>query len=110
MRSLLLDELTRADVEKIRDHLESWALASEVRGLYWVPLPEDKLTSLQKDHVDCGPHKFAVELDDQWLKIEFLIRPATGLRCQCCGMADQGQRDHILAWADDLIQRLELST
>ncbi len=110
MRSLLIDELTPKDVAKIKDYLDSAALTTGVRGLYWITLPEEKLSSLQKSHMDCQPHKFAVELDDDWLKVELLIRPAAGLRCECCGMADQEQRAHILAWADDLIQRLDLAT
>ncbi len=51
-----------------------------------------------------------MELDDDWLKIEFLIRPEVGLRCPCCGMAERDQRDYILAWADRLIARLNLAT
>ncbi len=110
MRSLLIDELTGQDAEKLKTHLDEVGSPSEIRGLYWIDLPEGKLTPLQQEHQDCRPHRFAVELDDDWLKIEFLIRPAVGLRCPCCGMAERDQRDHILAWADDLIDRLGLAT
>ncbi len=110
MRSLLIDELTVKDVARLREYLDSVATASEVRGLYWITLPEEALTPLQQGHGDCRPHRFAVELDDDWLKIEFLIRPAVGLRCPCCGMAGPEQREHILAWADDLVERLGLAT
>ena len=110
MRSLLLDELNPAEVEKIRAHLEEVGVASEVRGLYWINLPPERLTPLQKEHRECGPHKFAVELDDGWLKVEFLIRPAVGLRCPCCGMAEKEQREYILDWADRLAQELGLGT
>ena len=110
MRSLLIDELSPKDVEKVRSFLESAGTASEIRGLYWITLPQERLSPLQKEHRECGPHKFAVELDDDWLKIEFLIRPAAGLRCTCCNMADREQREHILAWADGLIESLDLAT
>ena len=110
MRSLLIDELSPKDVERLRTHLESVGRPSEIRGLYWITLPEDGLSPLQRAHRDCRPHRFAVELDDDWLKIEFLIRPAVGLRCPCCGMADPGQRSLILAWADGLIETLDLAT
>lgn len=110
MRSLLLDELTQAEVERIREYLDKWGVPTEVRGLYWIQLPPEQLTPLQEEHRDCGPHKFAVELDDDWLKVEFLIRPAVGLRCHCCGMAGKEQREFILDWADRLTERLDLGS
>ena len=110
MRTLVLDELRPADMPRVKVYLEEHATPSEVEGLYWMELDEDLLTDEQAGHERCRPHRFAAELGPDFLKLELLIRPADGLRCQCSGYATGKQRRAILAWADRLIADLNLST
>ena len=110
MRALLLDELSPADLARAREYLDRKALPSGVTGLYWVELPLANLSPEQSRHQDCQPHRFAVEVEEDRIKVELLIRPAVGLRCTCCEMADPTQRDHILSWADRMIEELDLKT
>lgn len=110
MRSYLLDELSRDDLEKVLEYLNEEARPSALGDLFWVDLPEEFLTPEQRDHDHCRPHRFAVEVGDDSLRLEFLIRPVEGLRCHCSGMADPNQRDYIIAWGDKMIADLELST
>lgn len=110
MRALLLDELEPRDVARVREYLDREAKVSGIEGLYWVELPPESLSPEQLRHHDCRPHRFAVEVGEDRIKVELLVRPAVGLRCTCCQMADPDQRGWILAWADRLTEELGLST
>ena len=110
MRSLLLDELSGPDVAKVREYLDERATASGLEDLYWIELAPELLTGLQAAHPDCQPHRFAVELGQDFVKLEMLIRPADSLRCPCGGYASPEQRGFILETADRLVAELGLRT
>ena len=110
MRQLLLDELRKADIPRLRDYLQAHALASSLEGVWWVDLPEDLLSPEQFAHSECRPFRFAVELGDDFLRLEFLIRSEKTMRCACIGYATRQQRDFILAFADRLVEDLSLKT
>ena len=110
MRALLFDELGPQEVAKVRAHLENSALPSALDGLYWVELDDSLLTAVQADHQACQPHRFAVEVGPDFVKLELFIRPAQGLRCHCAGYATPRQRRFILEMADRLIEDLSLQT
>jgi hypothetical protein len=114
VRSYLLDELSPVDMASLQARLDQGrdkaVTASGLAGLYWALLPEGLLTPLQAGHAGCRPHRFAVELGADYLKVELLIRPVEGLRCPCCGLADPAQRAYILDWADRLAAELKLRT
>ncbi|MEW6660654.1 MAG: hypothetical protein AB1424_18585 [Thermodesulfobacteriota bacterium] len=110
MRQYQVDEISRADIPRIRDYLKDHALASSLEGIWWVDLPEDLLSPEQFAHPDCRPFRFAVELGDNFVRFEFLIRSRQTMRCVCIGYATRGQRDFILAFADRLVEDLALRT
>jgi len=110
MRQYLLDEISRADIPRVRDYLQDHALASSLEDLWWVDLPEDLLSPEQFAHPDCRPFRFAVELGDNFVRFEFLIRSEQTMRCACIGYATRSQRDFILAFADRLVEDLALRT
>jgi hypothetical protein len=68
------------------------------------------LSPEQFSHVDCRPFRFAVELGDDFVRFEFLIRSRETMRCSCIGYATRVQRDFILAFADRLVEELPLRT
>ncbi len=110
MRKIVLDEISKADVEKVRSYLNGHAMLSEVEDLYWVELGEEELDEKQRRHEACKPYRFAVEVCDESVHAEFLIRSATTMRCDCIGYATPRQRDVILRFCDTLIERSGIRT
>ena len=110
MRQYLLDEISRSDYPRLRDYLSERAQASGLQDVWWVDLPVDLLSPDQFEHQDCQPFRFAVELGDEYLRIEFLIRSRNTMRCSCIAYATCQQRDFILAFVDRLVGDLSLRT
>ena len=110
MRQYMLDEIMRGDIPRVREYLNEHAIAAGLEGIWWVDLPEDLLSPEQFSHRDCRPHRFAVELGDNFVRFEFLIRSKQTMRCACIGYATRPQRDFILAFADRLVEELALRT
>jgi hypothetical protein len=110
MRQYQLDEIARNDIPRIRSYLNEHAAPAGLADIWWVDLPEDLLSPVQFDHRDCWPHRFAVELGDDFVRFEFLIRSLQTMRCSCIGYATRVQRDFILAFADRLVEDLTLAT
>ena len=48
----------------------------------------------------------AVNLTRKQVAFELLIRSSQVLRCNCIGYATPKQRDHILHFADDMLEKL----
>lgn len=110
MRQYLLDEISRKDIPRIRDYLGERAQSSGLADIWWVDLNDDLLSADQFEHRDCAPFRFAVELGDDFVRFEFLIRSQKTLRCSCIDYATRQQRDFIMAFADRLVDELELRT
>jgi hypothetical protein len=110
MRQYQLDEIARKDIPRVREYLHEHAVAAGLEDIWWVDLPEDLLSPEQFEHRDCRPFRFAVELGDNFVRFEFLIRSLQTMRCSCIGYATRVQRDFILAFADRLVEELTLRT
>jgi hypothetical protein len=110
MRQYLLDEISRSDYDRLKGYLTDHAQASGLQDVWWVDLPADLLSPEQFEHQDCQPFRFAIELGDDYLRIEFLIRSRNTMRCSCIGYATRQQRDFIMAFADRLVDDLVLKT
>lgn len=110
MRQYVLDEISRKDISRIRDYLGEHAQFSGLADIWWVNLNEDLLSPDQFEHRDCAPFRFAVELGDDFVRFEMLIRSQKTLRCSCIDYATRQQRDFILAFADRMVDDLKLKT
>jgi hypothetical protein len=110
VRQYLLDEISRQDIPRVRAYLHEHAAASSLEDIWWVDLPEDLLSPEQFEHRGCRPFRFAVELGENFVRFEFLIRSRETMRCTCVGYATRQQRDYILAQADRLLEDLALRT
>lgn len=110
MRSIVIDELLPADLDKVRGHLDEACTASNLPDVYWLALPPDLLDETQRSHVDCGPHQLALVLEEDSLRLELLVRASASLRCACTGYANRAQREFCLRFLDSMIEKLELST
>jgi len=106
----MLDEIARNDIPRVREYLNQHAVAASLDGIWWVDLQEDLLSPEQFSHQDCQPFRFAMELGDDFVRFELLIRSRETMRCACIGYATRQQRDFILAFADRLVEDLALRT
>ena len=103
MRSYVIDELVAEDIKKISDSLKEKGFHSPLKDIFWIEVPENLLTSIQRDHLSsCGPYVFSLELVKNWLKLELLVRPTGRIRCSCISYATDAQRNYII----NLIEQL----
>lgn len=110
MRAYLLDEIDTQRMQKIVAFLKENTSRSSMERIFWVPLPKDLLNPLQYKHARCGPHCFAVEVGNDWVKMEFFVRSLNTLRCGCAGYCTEPQRDHIIRFADRMLDQLNIQT
>ena len=109
MRQIVFDEINSRDVKKIKDYL-SQHFEESMPGLYWINLSDDLLDETQFQHKSCQPFYFVIEVGNNYVKIELLIRSRKRLRCSCIKYANEAQRNFILHFADKLIEDLNIRT
>ena len=103
MRQVLINELNTDEAQKAREFLEDTCRAGAVEGLYWLPIPQGLLGEAQAGHEACGPFAFAVELGDDFVSFELLVRSESNLHCSCTCYATADQRNFLLAVMDRLV-------
>jgi hypothetical protein len=110
MKQYMIDQLREEDFQKLEEHLNRRTDTGELPGIYWVPIPETLYEGPQREHTDCQPFYFAVNLDVTAISFEFLIRTRSRLRCSCIQYANDKQRAYILDYADKLLGQLQIMT
>ncbi len=110
MRSYLIDEISPSDIEKIHAFLKENSVSSSLDQLFWVMIPQDLLSETQYRHRDCQPHVFAVELGEDWLKMEFLVRSLNNMQCTCPGYSTKQQQNFIINFALGILKQLDIGT
>jgi hypothetical protein len=110
MRSYLIDEVMKSDMEKVSAFLTENATKSNLDQIFWVKIPDDLLSEKQFQHLDCRPHAFAVELGSDWIKLEFLVRSLKHMRCDCPGYCTRQQQDFVINFAHNMIKQLDITT
>ncbi|MDA8306702.1 MAG: hypothetical protein M0Z81_07740 [Deltaproteobacteria bacterium] len=108
MKQYVIDQLREADYDKILGFLQKNADASEFGDVFWVRLPADLYTDVQKEHEKCRPFCFAVNLSPKQAAFEMLVRSRQVLRCSCIAYADARQRDYIIDYADRMLDELKI--
>ncbi|MEN6438017.1 MAG: hypothetical protein ABFD97_05500 [Syntrophobacter sp.] len=108
MKQYVLDQLRESDYLKIMEYLGKNAEESVFSELFWIKLPPELYTQTQKEHSQCHPFRFAVNLTRNDAAFELLIRTPQAMRCACIGYANQKQRDYILDFADKMLDKLEI--
>ena len=104
MRQYVINELRRDDVEKIGGYLAEHAEAGAIDGLFFLPLPAELLAEAQEGHADCGPFVLPVELGDDFVSFELLVRSRDNLHCSCNSFATRAQRDFVMDFAEEMIR------
>ena len=110
MKQYVIDELRAADYQSLKTYMQEHFGSAALDGIYWIPLENDLLTDTQKKHRDCQPHYFAVDLDENRLVLELLVRTKNIMRCDCIGYATPAQRNWLIAYFDDIFNQLEIMT
>jgi len=105
MRSVVLDELKPAEIERLKERLAKTLTPSRLPGVFWLELPPDLLSAEQMAHHDaCAPFRVAVILEEDALHLELLVRTHASLHCSCTAMANKAQRDFLLSFLDRLVE------
>ena len=110
MKQYVIDELRPQDFNKVREYLDEAYGASEMGGIYWVPLAADMLTEIQREHLDCQPFYFVIELGQSRCVLELLVRTKNRIRCECMGYASREQRIWMMETVDAIFERLDIVT
>ncbi|MDJ0784997.1 MAG: hypothetical protein QNJ22_23725 [Desulfosarcinaceae bacterium] len=108
MKSYVIDELRYQDYEKLKAYLDEAYEQDTLGGLYWMPLPEDQLGPEQVGHDDCRPFYLALELMEDRLACELLVRTRQRVRCTCMRYATATQREWMISVVDAILEKLAL--
>lgn len=108
MKQYVIDQLRETDYVKILGFLDANCEKTMLEGLYRKEMPEGLLTPTQAGHAPCRPHYFAINLDVRKLSFELLVRSSQIIRCDCIDYATRDQRDYILAFADGMLEQLDI--
>lgn len=109
MRTYIVDELSEETISKVRNYLESKDMRGVMDDIYWLPLPKDLHTEEQAEHAgECGPHAFGIELCEDAVSIELLVRARGRMRCSCVTYADAKQRAWAMDTLDGIFKELDI--
>ncbi len=110
MKSYIVDEILPGHMDVLISYMNEIACPSGMKNLYWVDVPEENLTDEQRNHIDCSPHRFAIEVGDNWIKAEFFIRTAKKFKCVCNCCCNDNQRNYIIKYIDTMLSDLNIGT
>jgi hypothetical protein len=109
MRSYHIDDLQPEDVARLGRALDARGMKSAMEAMYWLDLPAALLSAEQREHAaDCGPHSVGVELGEDWVHAELLVRARNRLRCSCVCYADAAQRAWVMDELDRTLRELDI--
>jgi hypothetical protein len=108
MKQYVIDQLREDDYDKILEFLQKNGEASEFGDVFWMRLPPELYTEVQREHEKCQPFCFAVNLSLNEAAFEMLVRSRQVLRCNCIAYADARQRDYIMTYADLMLDELKI--
>jgi len=103
MRQFVVDELTALERDNLDSYLKRNLKPGPVEGIFWLPLPSDLLSEAQQGHGKCGPFYFAVDLAENRVCFEMLVRSSATLHCTCIAYATAVQRQFVLDFIDRML-------
>jgi hypothetical protein len=110
VKSYLVDEIEVAHLDRIRRFLSEKAISSGLDALFWVKVSSSLLTPLQKEHLPCQPHVFAVETGQRFVKAELYLRTLRNMRCPCQDYCTPRQARFIIEWVNSMLKDLSIRT
>lgn len=107
MRSYTIDQLDTQDITAITRHLEGLGLAAGLESLFWLPVAQEHLSPTQQEHAArCGPYALALEMTEDALHLELLVRARNAMRCECIATAPPTLRQQSMDYLDALLLEL----
>jgi len=103
MRQYLIDEISFLERDNIESYLKRTLRPGPLDGVFWLEVPQDMLGDEQRNHEECSPFYFAVVLEKDSVRFEFLVRSSNNMHCSCISYATPGQRQFVLDFADRLL-------
>ena len=108
MKQYMVDGLRLQDYTKLKAYLDKHLESSSLGGIYWLEVDPSILTETQKKHSGCGPHVFALMLEENYLSCELLVRIKKNIKCDCMAYATKEQRDWLIDQADAILESLDI--
>ncbi len=108
MKQYVIDGLSLQDHNKLKEYLGKHLETAALDGIYWLELDRDILTPVQSAHKSCGPHVFALMLEENYLSCELLVRIKTNIKCDCMGYSTKEQRDWLIDQTDAILEKLSI--
>ena len=110
MRWYGIDDITEEDTAKLSATLTEMELTSGMDGLFWLPVPIDMLSPVQQEHEEsCGPHVMGLEIEENFVRLELLVRARSRMRCECVHYASPELRDRMIVWLENLLAELGIN-
>lgn len=109
MKQYLIDGLSPYDYEKLKRYCDETFGPPSLGSIYWVAIAPEILNEEQRAHVDCQPHYFVLELEQQHLSCELLVRIKNSIKCDCMGYADKKQREWFMDRVDGILDGLDIT-
>ena len=109
MKQYFIDGLSPIDYLKLKTFLKKHFGNSSLDSIYWIELDKTILSRLQKDHKSCHPHVFAIDLNENSLSCELLVRIKSNIKCDCMSYANTEQREWLITKIDKILDKLEIS-
>ena len=103
MRQFVIDQLSREERDNLENYLKRTLRQGPVDGIFWLELPVDLWGEAQQGHEACGPFYLGVELTENTLIVELLVRSQSNLHCSCICYATQAQREFLLRLLDTML-------
>jgi hypothetical protein len=110
LRYYLIDEISKSDIERLKNYLNDWTIKSGLADLYWVEFPDDFLTSIQSEHDSCKPYVFGLELSTSSLKAELFVRNRNEFGCACQQYCNNRQKNYVIDFVLNIINELNIKT
>jgi hypothetical protein len=109
MKQYVVDQLRFLDYEKLKACLDQTRGPAELGGIYWIRMENRLLTPVQAEHRECQPFVAALDLQEDRLSLELLVRTRSRIRCSCIAYADDRQRSWLIDVVDRMLAQLEIS-
>jgi hypothetical protein len=109
MKQYVVDQLRYPDYEKLKAFLDHTYGEAPIGQVYWVPVDPGLLTPVQNEHKNCQPHVAAVELQEDRVSMELLVRTLSRIRCACIAYATEEQRTWLIRLLDRMLMQLNIS-